>query len=370
MVVVRGSLDNLQSDIDFFLSITSKDIEQDSKSLRDRFFEMFKQEDLQRKENFLLYQERVSDDYAIVDNAEPLLVGEEVEYSFGDYSFAEVEEEYPDDSEVYTSDSSPLEMENINLEIEDDYESISYSSLDIEKNNLEEEKDELLIEETNLDIEKNNLEEENYDLDDDEFINQSYSEIENINLETENNISFSENFEEEEYKEEPLQWGNYEEDEEVEENPFSNIDFSSFGNVKEVEEEETFSWGNYEEEEEEILQEDEVIPNIPVTQEIKEVINSNDKEQDDISSFFGDLGEFDSSFNIEEKEVEEVKNEVSDVKRDIVEEAIEVPKDLRDFVKMYHNCEMSFALKYFSKKEIDKQLSLGRIFKRKNRLLI
>lgn len=47
-----------------------------------------------------------------------------------------------------------------------------------------------------------------------------------------------------------------------------------------------------------------------------------------------------------------------------------VPKDLRDFIKLHNNCEMSFALKYFSKKEIDKQLNLGRVFKRKNRLLI
>ena len=47
-----------------------------------------------------------------------------------------------------------------------------------------------------------------------------------------------------------------------------------------------------------------------------------------------------------------------------------VPTDLREFVRKNPNCEMSLALKYFSKKEIDRQLSLGRVFKRKNRLLV
>ena len=76
-----------------------------------------------------------------------------------------------------------------------------------------------------------------------------------------------------------------------------------------------------------------------------------------------------STINTEEMNEEGPKNIVVEVKKE-VEEVIEVPKDLRDFVKLYHNCDMSFALKYFTKKEIDRQLSLGRVFKRKNRLLI
>lgn len=63
------------------------------------------------------------------------------------------------------------------------------------------------------------------------------------------------------------------------------------------------------------------------------------------------------------------KEEVKEEEINEVVEEIQVPKIYEIFVKMYNNCEMSFALEYF-RKEIDKQLSLGRVFKRKNRLLI
>ena len=184
MVVINGSLDNLQSSLDFFLNITSKNIVADSKEMRDRFFSIFKEEDSYREENFLMFQERASDDYDIVENPSPLLVGEEEVYSFGCCSFAEesfVNEDYPDDGEVYIEDDF----------VEQDYDS-SYSEnekvgeytyshqLENEKNEIDTEIEYFDEEENSLDIEKNDLEVENIELDDDEFIDYSYSEKENI----------------------------------------------------------------------------------------------------------------------------------------------------------------------------------------------
>ena len=251
MVVVRGDLDNLQSNIDFFLSITSNNASYDSKTLRDRFFSMFKQEDLQREDNFLMYRERVSDDYAIKEDVEPLLVGEEEEFCLGSFSFADdVVEEYPDDTEVYISDTNGIEFEKTNLEIEEDDEFVSYSSLENENINLEDEKNYSYNEKNNLEKEIINLENENDDYEDDDFIEQPFSEDENINLKNENYFTGSSN-EVEEY-EEDFGWGSYSdeesyiEDSSIDTNAFSNIDFGSFSEDIEDEEDEEFSgWGNY-----------------------------------------------------------------------------------------------------------------------------
>ena len=439
MVVINGSLDNLQSSLDFFLSITSKNLISDSKEMRDRFFEIFKNEDSYREENFLMFQEKVSDDYEITENAEPILVGDEESYSFGSFSFADDgvgEEEYPSDDEVYVkeegysdggswededefisygnseNEETCLEEEKSSVEIKKNSDYSYYSSFENEKNSLDNEKSTLETENivsdneiTTLENENNDLDNENYELEDDEFIDYSSSEEENTYLENEKVNPFSSidisdfgssDEIEEEYEEEVLpldafssvdvggfssedssteessenefNWGNYD-DEELE------GDNSSWGSYEE-ESDETSLWGNYEDEE--VTEEENTNPSVGRVSDKEEVIEegtnlSIDKapdEEDSLDSFFDDLGEFDKSFNVEEVKKEEPKNKVAEVKREVVEEAIEVPKDLREFVKLYHNCEMSFALKYFTKKEIDKQLSLGRVFKRKNRLLI
>lgn len=48
----------------------------------------------------------------------------------------------------------------------------------------------------------------------------------------------------------------------------------------------------------------------------------------------------------------------------------EVPKDLRQFLRKYPRCDIKFALKYFSKKEIDKAILIGKIVRRGNKLHI
>lgn len=435
MVIVNGSLDNLQSSIDFYLKIVSSDLDYDDKAMRKKFFDIFKKEDLCREENFLVYSEKVSDNYEICNNANPVLVGDEQEFTFGEFSFAdcsEDDEEYPDDSEVYKDTSfldtekNNLEIEKRSLDIEKNNLEIEYSILDIEKNNLENEKNYLEVEKINLDIKKNNLETENIDSDEDEFISYGNEDTSDNNFDEEDedsgafsNVDFtrfasrkediventdfnpfacfmnsnkekekeevnSSEVEDTEEDEDEFTYGNNEdmdsnementEEESLFNNWGSGDDYSDIDEVVNTEENILEDWGNeneYQDDEEEFSwgsYSDEIDFNDEKEYtSIEEVV---EESKEDISEFFEDLEEFDSSINIGNLEIKETKNKVSEVARSSIDEAKDVPKDLRDFVKLYPNCEMSFALKYFTKKEIDKQLSLGRIFKRKNKLLI
>lgn len=63
-----------------------------------------------------------------------------------------------------------------------------------------------------------------------------------------------------------------------------------------------------------------------------------------------------------------VKKEVS--MEDDGKFAENLPRDVRDFLKLHPNSDMSYVLKFYSKKDIDKQIKLGRIFKRKGKLMI
>lgn len=48
----------------------------------------------------------------------------------------------------------------------------------------------------------------------------------------------------------------------------------------------------------------------------------------------------------------------------------EVPKDLRDFIRQHNNVTIEFAMQYYSKKEIERNIALGRVYKRKGKLMI
>lgn len=248
MVVVNGNIGELQSDIDFYLSVISMDEVSDSNTIRNHFFKIFKNEDNYRSENLLAFQERVSDDYEINLDSEPELLDDEIDIN-----------DCTDLVWGYSLKANTLDNENTE----------SHNDVDILEN-------------------------------------------EKTNLEFENNVEHSDmnSLDNEDY-------------EFVEESP-EDLDDDAYGN-----------WGNSDDE--------------------------------------GELPAFDEDFEILENiNLNENKNEIiSDIKKtDPVVEVTDVPKDLREFVKMYPNCEVSFALKYFTKRDIDKQLSLGRVFKRKNRLLI
>lgn len=69
----------------------------------------------------------------------------------------------------------------------------------------------------------------------------------------------------------------------------------------------------------------------------------------------------------EEVIIETPKNEVS-----IEDDGLgaDVPSDIRTFLKQHPNSDMLYVSKFYPKKEIEKQLKLGRIYKRKGKLFI
>lgn len=322
--------------------------------------------------------QRCVDNYVKVVSKKRIVDSDE-EVSFSDPSFSlglcsSISE---DEKNCLEDEIVTVEEENCDLELEDD-EFITYSSYSENENNCSvNEKEVIENEDIELDKENTNLVneseitelgdcEDSCELEDDEFIdysNGASSEEEDDEfVDYSNGVSSDDvddfiNYEgfvtEEEVVEDysseegEFSWGSYEEGEEVEwENPL----------VDEDEEEEVYdevgwdyplvSTETEEEHDEEVLWEN------PLVEEEEEVLWGSPIIAEEVHES--------SSLDKEEVKEEEI-NEV---------EEIQVPKDLRDFVKMYNNCEMSFALEYFSKKEIDKQLSLGRVFKRKNRLLI
>lgn len=333
MVGIRGDLDSLQTSIDFYLSITSKDAVLDSRTMRDRFFKMFQDEDKYREENFLVYQEKVSDDYKVNHDVEPILMGEEAVFEEGVCYFEE-EVDYGEEVE---------EVGNIEAE-EDDFVSEVYEEVEDNFANWGSSNGE----------ETDDTEEE----EEDDFVNWGSEEEDEVAEEVES-YEGAEEDEEDDF----VNWGNESED-----------DFENWGNEDVEEDEDAYSgWGSDEEVAEEDInsEEDEVFSSWGDSEEVQEddeeVAEPLEKveEADDL-----DFGMFDASFDFEE-EVVQPKNKVEKVEVKETQDTIsEVPKDLREFIKMYPNCEISVALKYFSKKEIDKQLSLGRVFKRKNKLMI
>ena len=348
--------------------------------------------------------QRCVDNYVKVVSKKRIVDSEE-EVSFSDPSFSlglcsSISE---DEKNCLEDEIITVEEEKCDLELEGD-EFITYSSYSENENNYSvNEKEVIENEDIELDKENTNLVNESEitelgdcedycELEDDEFID--YSNEVSSEEEDDEFIDYSSgvssddvddfiNYEgfvtEEEVvedyssKEEGFSWGSYEEGEEVEwENPLVDEEVEEevlWENplVDEDEEEEVYDevgWDytlasveTEEEHDEEVLwenplvDEEEVLWDSPLVDE-EEVLWGN--------PFIAEEVHESSSLDKEEVKEEEI-NEV---------EEIQVPKDLRDFVKMYNNCEMSFALEYFSKKEIDKQLSLGRVFKRKNRLLI
>lgn len=334
--------------------------------------------------------QRCVDNYVKVVSKKRIVDSEE-EVSFSDPSFSlglcsSISE---DEKNCLEDEIITVEEEKCDLELEGD-EFITYSSYSENENNYSvNEKEVIENEDIELDKENTNLVNESEvtelgdcedycELEDDEFID--YSNGVSSEEEDDEFIDYSSgvssddvddfiNYEgfvtEEEVvedyssEEEEFSWGSYEEGEEVEwENPLVG---------EEVEEE--VLWENpLVDEEEDVYDEvgwDYPLVSTETEEEHDEEVLWENPLVDEEEVLWGSpiiAEEVHESSSLDKEEVKE--EEINEV------EEIQVPKDLRDFVKMYNNCEMSFALEYFSKKEIDKQLSLGRVFKRKNRLLI
>ena len=280
--------------------------------------------------------EEVPDDIRVLYNYENR-VTDELREKYLSYGIEEFEGDAsilgtvtPNEDSVLT-DEEVEQLENGGISEEPEYEEEQGLEFEFDSDDSEEDEYEEEYEEEVDDSDE-------YEEDSDEY-EEEYEE------ETDDSDSYEEEYEEEvedsdEYEEE------YEEDtdsyEEESDDYEEEVDDSD--EYEEEYEEEIDDTGSYEEppDEEDILEEP--------------------KEQASVSSD----NKFISSDNFSERASPPKKEDIT-----LDEPSIdEVPKDLRQFLRKYPRCDIKFALKYFSKKEIDKAILIGKIVRRGNKLHI
>lgn len=101
-----------------------------------------------------------------------------------------------------------------------------------------------------------------------------------------------------------------------------------------------------------------------------------DEDTDEVLENYSEEGIFE-----EEPEVEQVKDPPENSqsnnlgsKREVSMEddgmGADIPSDIREFLRQHPNSDIAYVQKFYPKKEIDKQLKMGRIYKRRGKLMI
>ena len=244
-----------------------------------------------------------------------------------------------------------LEEEVIDFSDGDDSE---YAEYDIEDNLKGYSEDEEL---DDTDYDEDDIESSE---EDEDYEEETYDEEDEDSVEYEDGTSDTE----EEYYEEDEEYDT-EEDEDYEE-----YDLDDEDNEEEyedyVEEQIVEDKANEDIEEDYEEYEDVVNNEEDIEEQIEESSNNqditNDVSIDDFEPEFDDI-------KVEQKQVQvekPSKPEIPKVETPEVKE--EEPKDLIQFIRKHPRCEVSFALQYFSKKEIEKNIMMGRIIKKGNKL--
>lgn len=139
-------------------------------------------------------------------------------------------------------------------------------------------------------------------------------------------------------------------------------DFENIDDYEDTDEPDSYSEDDYDEE----------LPSIDEEESYKTADDMPEESEDD---------EPEGLFEDEESETVDISEKKADskiipmVKKEVSMEddgmyAQNLPRDVRDFLKLHPNSDMSYVLKFYPKKEIDKQIRLGKIFTRKGKLMI
>ena len=108
----------------------------------------------------------------------------------------------------------------------------------------------------------------------------------------------------------------------------------------------------------------------PVYDDPDDIDGDADEEDDEGTEDWYDDTEEDESY-LEEPEAVPQPAPLPEVKQSqVTTSAYEVPTNLRDFIKEYPGCSMQDALKYFSARDVNKQIRLGRVVNRQGRLYL
>ena len=262
---------------------------------------------------------------------------EEEYYSDDDYSGDE--EEYPDDN--YSSE-------------EDDY---------LDEDNYSEDDDNYSSDEDDSADDNYSEDEDNYSSDEEEYQDDDYSGDED------------ESYSEDDYSDEDE---SYSEDDDYfgdEDESYSEDDYSDDGNYSN-EEDETYSEDDYSDEGDESYSDDDYS-----TED-----EGSDYSTEEDSSYSGGTDSYEDELeDIKFEEVDKPVNiptpiDIANQNKKNLEPAVkqpekvvnrdEEPKDLREFVRKHPRCEVSFALQYFSRKEIEKYILMGKVIKKGTKLHI
>ena len=206
------------------------------------------------------------------------------------------------------------------------------------------------------------LEEPDEDINEDEPDAVDTEDIQDQEVEVTNENVSETIFKEVEY----VEHGNFLEDLVQDELEEDSSDYEEYDEVSE-ESEDTEESDSYSEDEY-----DEELPSID-EEESYETADDMPEESEDI--------EPEGLFEDEESETADIVDKKVDskiipmVKKEVSMEddgmyAQNLPRDVRDFLKLHPNSDMSYVLKFYPKKEIDKQIRLGKIFTRKGKLMI
>ena len=263
---------------------------------------------------------------------------DEEDYSDDEEDYSDDEEDYSDDEEDYSDDDSYSEDDDYLEDDNEDYSNEGKKSNDIVEN------------------ENNDVEDEDYSEEDEDY----YEEDEDYSEE-----------EDEDYSEEDEDYSEEDEDYSEEDEDYSEEEGEDYSE----DEEEDYSDDedeDYSEEESESYVEEKSSSNVNVDKSVSTIkknennsINANlDVDDIDLGFTIPDINIIDNNDNKPKENKVEEQKVVQEVKRE------EEPKDLRQFIRKHPRCELSFALKYFSKKEIDKNIKMGKIIRKGNILRI
>lgn len=101
-------------------------------------------------------------------------------------------------------------------------------------------------------------------------------------------------------------------------------------------------------------------------------LNQKEKDSDLLDDFWLQM-QSDVSLKSENTE-SELENILSEIKEPVLEKVKEpeehVPEDIRDFIREHKGSEIGYVAKFYSKKVIEKNIAMGRIYKRKGKLFI
>lgn len=101
-------------------------------------------------------------------------------------------------------------------------------------------------------------------------------------------------------------------------------------------------------------------------------VNQKEKNSDLLDDFWLQM-QYDISLKSENTE-SELENILSEIKEPVAEKVKEpekhVPEDIRDFIREHKGSEIGYVAKFYSKKVIEKNIAMGRIYKRKGKLFI